>query len=121
VSDGSSRESERVELLAAVHGEVLVFQRVDIRQLSVDGALVVTVFPLHVDAVHDFRLTLDEGPIVVRGRVAHSHIADVGQDTVLYHSGVEFVAPAPPVTRAISAFLERCRSARDRQAGGDRG
>ena len=114
MNDDSSRESERVELLASLQGEVQVFQRIDIRQLSVDGALVESAFLLHVDAFHDFRVTLDEGPVVVRGRVAHSHIAGVGQDTVVYHSGIEFVSVAPPVARAISAFLERCKSAKKR-------
>jgi hypothetical protein len=91
-ADGSSgRESERVGLSETLQGEVLVFQRMDIRQLSVDGALIETGFPLAVDSVHAFRLTLDEGPVVVKGRVAHSHIAEVDQDAVVYHSGIEFV------------------------------
>jgi PilZ domain-containing protein len=114
VSADSGRESERLALPRPLHGEVLVFQRMDIRQLSVEGALIETAFPLTVDSVHAFRLTLDEGPVVVKGRVAHSHIAEVGQDTVIYHSGIEFVAVTPPVARTISAFLERFKSARER-------
>jgi hypothetical protein len=114
VSDDSGRVSERVELPVTIQGEVLVFQRMDIRQLSVEGALIETSFPLNVDSVHAFRLMLDEGPVVVKGRVAHSHIADVDQDAVVYHSGIEFVAMTPPVARTISAFLERSRGARER-------
>ena len=101
--------AERVELLSTLHGEVLVFQKMDIRQLSVDGALIVTAFPLHLGSLHEFRLTLDEGPAVLKGRVIHSHIADVGQDAVVYHSGIEFVELPPPVVRAISAFIERSK------------
>ena len=63
---------------ATLHGEVLVFQKMDIRQLSAEGALIETPFPLNVDSVHALRLMLDEGPVVVKGRVAHSHIANVG-------------------------------------------
>ena len=111
MSDDSGRVSERVELPEAIQGEVLVFQRMDIRQLSVDGALIETTFPLNVDSVHAFRLPLDEGPVVVKGRVAHSHIADVDQDAVVYQSGIDFVAMTPPVARSISAFLERCKGA----------
>jgi PilZ domain len=109
VSKHGPRQSERIDLPAALHGEVLVFQRVAIRQLSLDGAAVETAFPLHVDAVHDFRLTLDEGPLVLQARVVHSHIADVGQDAVVYSSGLEFVQLLPPVARAIGAFLERLK------------
>ena len=44
-ADGSSgRESERIPLPATLQGEVLVFQRMDIRQLSVEGALIETAF-----------------------------------------------------------------------------
>ena len=109
MKDDSGRASERVELPATLQGEVLVFQKMDIRQLSAEGALIETPFLLHVDSVHAFRLMLDEGPVVVKGRVAHSHIADVEQDAVVYHSGIEFVAMTPPVARTISAFLERCK------------
>jgi PilZ domain-containing protein len=111
--DGSGRASERVGLPATLHGEVLMFQRMDIRQLSVEGALIETAFPLTVDSVHAFRLTLDEGPVVVKGRVAHSHIAEVDLDAVVYHSGIEFVAMTPPVARTLSAFLKRVKRARD--------
>ena len=110
---GSGRESERVALPTTLHGEVLVFQRMDIRQLSVEGALIETTFPLTVDSVHAFRLTLDEGPVVIEGRVAHSHLAEVDLDTVVYHAGIEFVEMAPPVARRIGAFLERVKRARE--------
>jgi len=113
VKDDSGRASDRVELPATLHGEVLVFQKMDIRQLSAEGALIETPFPLHVDSVHALRLMLDEGPVVLKGRVAHSHIADVEQDGVVYQSGIEFVAMTPPVVRSISAFLARCRRIKD--------
>jgi hypothetical protein len=109
VRDEYPREAERLELLASLRGEVLVFQKMDVRQLSVDGALIETAFPLHLGSLHQFRLTLDEGPALVSGRVVHSHIADVGQDVVVYQSGIEFVELPPPVLRAISAFIERCK------------
>jgi hypothetical protein len=49
----------------------------------------------------------------VKGRVAHSHIAEVDLDAVVYHSGIEFVAMTPPVARTLSAFLKRVKRARD--------
>ena len=49
---GSGRESERVGLAGTLQGEVLVFQRMDIRQISVDGgALIETAFPLTIDSI----------------------------------------------------------------------
>ena len=113
MKDDSGRGSDRVELPATLHGEVLVFQKMDIRQLSAEGALIETPFPLNVDSVHALRLMLDEGPVAVKGRVAHSHIANVEQDAVVYHSGIEFVAMTPPVARSISAFLARCGRTKD--------
>src|SRR5918993_1541833 len=66
------RDSERVELLGALHGEVMVFQPSDVRQMSHGGMQVETGFPLQLDSLHDFRLTLGERSVVVRA-VSRTH------------------------------------------------
>ena len=95
----------RVPILGEAHGEVTVFQPVLIKEISRTGANVQTAFPLHLNSLHDFRLTLGERSVIVKGRVVHCSIADVEQEGVLYRSGIEFVEPSERVDAAISSFI----------------
>ncbi|MGE3273631.1 MAG: PilZ domain-containing protein [Vicinamibacterales bacterium] len=106
------RETERLDLLGTLRGEVMVFQPTTIRQVSRGGLLVETAFPLQLDSLHDFRLTLGDLSLVVKGRVVHSRICDVDQDLVTYQSGIELVEPTSRVIDAIDAFIEAARAAR---------
>ena len=65
-----------------------------------------TGFPLQLDSLHDFRLTLGEQSVVVKGRIAHSRISDVDQDIITYRSGVEFIEPPERVAEAIAVFVD---------------
>ncbi len=100
------RDSERLLILGELRGEVMVFQPMAIKDISRGGAQVETTFPLHLDSLHDFRLTLADHSIVVKGRVTHCSIGDVEQEGVLYRSGVEFVEPPDRVSSVISDFIE---------------
>ena len=113
--ESNKRDSERIELLGSLQGEVTVFQPTAIRQMSKGGMQVETVFPLQLDSLHDFRLTLDDRSIIVKGRVAHSRISDVDQDMVVYRSGVEFIEPSDRIASVISDFIELLRRERERQ------
>jgi hypothetical protein len=106
------RESVRVEILGALHGEVMVYQPMTVRQISRRGAQVETGFPLQVDSLHDLRLKLGPHAIVVKGRVAHSRISDVDQDQVFYRSGIEFVDPPERVISVIDQFVATIRQER---------
>lgn len=106
------RDSERIELLGALGGEVMVFQHIAIRQISRGGMQCETGFSLQLDSLHDFRLTLGERSIVVKGRVAHSRISEVDQDVVTYRSGVQFIEPSEHVVSAIAEFIELLRHER---------
>ena len=101
--------SGAVELPNTIHGEVMVFQPTAVREISHSGMLVETAFPLQLDSLHDFRLTLGSKSIVVKGRVANSQISDVDQDVVTYQSTVEFVEPPDRVATAIAAFVDGLR------------
>ena len=114
MSDPNKRDSERIELLGTLQGEVMVFQPTAIRQISRGGMQVETTFPLQLDSLHDFRLSLGDRSIVVKGRVAHSRISDVDQDIVTYRSGIEFIEPSERVLTVISEFLELLRQAASR-------
>src|SRR5437762_10089291 len=92
-----NRDSERIEILGDLHGEVMIFQPMAIKEISRGGAQIETGFALQVDSLHDFRLTLGDRSVVVKGRVAHSHISDVEEELILYRSGIEFIEPTDNV------------------------
>jgi hypothetical protein len=112
VQGANQREAERVPILGELHGEVMVFQPMLIRDVSKGGVTVETRFPLQIDSLHDLRLTLGDRSVVVKGRVVHSRISDVDQDAVLYRTGLEFVEPSKPVVAAITDFLETVKTNR---------
>ena len=110
--NSNKRDSDRVAVLGDLRGEVMIFQPIAVKEISAGGAQVETAFPLLVDSLHDFRLTLGERSVVVKGRVAHCRISDVDQDLVLYRTGVEFVEPSDRVATAIADFVAALKSGR---------
>jgi hypothetical protein len=106
------RDNERIQILGELHGEVMVFQPMAITEISFGGAQVETSFPLQLDSLHDFRLTLGDRAIVVKGRVAHCSIIDVDQELVVYRSGVEFVDQSDRVQDIVADFMQAIRDGR---------
>jgi hypothetical protein len=106
------RDAERVTILGELQGEVMVFEPMLVKEVSVTGATVETRFPLHLNSLHDLRLTLGARSIVLKGRVVHSRISDVDQDIVTYTTGLEFVEPSDRVISAIAEFLDNVRTDR---------
>jgi hypothetical protein len=100
------REGERINILGELHGEVMVYQPTAIKEISGRGVQIETSFPLQLDSLHEFRFTLGERSVVIKGRVAHCHISDVDQDIVIYRSGVEFVDPPGRVSSVITDFID---------------
>jgi len=106
------RDRERLEILGELHGEVMVFQPLSIKEISRGGCLVETSFPLHLNSLHDIRLTLGEQSVVLKGRVAHCRISDVDQELVHYKSGLEFIEPSERIRGVIVDFIEAIRAGR---------
>jgi hypothetical protein len=100
------RDAERVPILGELQGEMMVFQPMLVKDISLGGATVETRFPLHLNSLHDLRLTLGSKSVVVKGRVVHSRISDVDQDIVTYRTGMEFVEPSERVTSALAGYLD---------------
>ena len=115
MADADRRGAERVPILGELQGEIMVFQPMLIRDISRDGVTLETRFPLHLDSLHDLRLTLANKSIVVKGRVADSKISDVDQEIVTYRSGLEFVGASGRVIDAIREFVTTVKADR---AGG---
>jgi hypothetical protein len=84
----------------------MVFQPSAVRQMSHGGMQVETSFPLQPESLHEFRLTLGERSVVVKGRIAHSRISDVDQDVITYRTGVEFIELSDRVAAAIALFVD---------------
>ena len=100
------RDTERLQILGELHGEVMVFQPMTIKEISHGGAQVESGFPLQLDSIHEFRLTLGDRSVVLKGRVVHCSISDVDQEVVLYKSGVEFIEPSDRVGAVIAGFID---------------
>ena len=112
---GEKRDAERIPILGELHGEVMVFQPMAIKEISRVGAQVETAFPLQLDSLHEFRLTLGDRSIVVKGRVAHCSISDVDQELVTYRSGIEFIEPSERVHSVIAEFIDAIKGGRKAQ------
>jgi len=110
--DNDKRDTHRLEILGDLRGEVMVFQPMGIREISRGGAQIETGFPLHLDSLHDFRLTLGDRSLVVKARVVHCSITDVEQEQVLYRAGIEFVEPSNRISSAISDFIDAVTAGR---------
>jgi hypothetical protein len=106
------RDTDRLEILGELHGEVMVFQPMAIKEISRGGAQIETGFPLHLDSLHDFRLTLGDRSLVVKGRVVHCSITDVEQGLVLYLAGIEFIEPSERVAAVIADFIDAVTNGR---------
>jgi hypothetical protein len=106
------RDTRRIEILGELRGEVMVFQPMAIKQVSRGGAQIETDFPLQLDSLHDFRLTLGDQSIVIKARVAHCSISDIDQEVVLYRSGIEFIEPPDRVATVVAEFIEAITNGR---------
>ena len=110
--DAERRDALRIEILGTLRADVLLPQRLDITDISAAGLQAASSFPFQLDAIYEFRLTLDERVVVVKGRVVHSAVRDVDPDGVQYRTGVDFVDVADAVRHAIDNFARRLVKAR---------
>ena len=67
-----------------------------ILDVSHGGMQIETPFALQLDSLHDFRISLGERSVVVKGRIAHCHIGELEEGVVIYRTGVEFVGDLGP-------------------------
>jgi PilZ domain len=111
-SEDNKRDTQRLEILGDLRGEVMVFQPMAIKEISRGGAQIETIFPLHLDSLHDFRLTLGERSVVVKGRVVHCSITDVEEELVVYRAGIEFIEPPERIASAIGDFIDAVTTGR---------
>src|SRR5258705_803974 len=105
-----TRDTERVPVPAPLHGEVKIFQPMTILDVSRGGAQIETPFALQLDSLHDFRISLGDRSIVVKGRIAHCHIGELKEGVVLYRTGVEFIENTEHAQAALEHFVEALKT-----------
>jgi hypothetical protein len=106
------RGAERIPILGELQGEMMVFQPMQVKDISIRGATVETRYPLHLNSLHDIRLIVGQKSVILKGRVVHSRISDVDQDIVTYRTGLEFLEMPDRVAAAIGEFLESLKANR---------
>ena len=106
------RDAERIQILGELPGAASVQQSMFVKELSRGGAQVETSFPLQINSIHEFRLSLGSLTVVVKGRVAHCHIEDVDPESVIYRAGIEFVEMPEWVARAVAEFVDALKTGR---------
>jgi hypothetical protein len=104
------RDAERVRVPGDLQGEVLVYQPLTLRELSLVGAVIETAFPLPPQSSHNLRLALGPTNVVANARVVDSCVSQIGDGRVTYRSGVEFIDPPDAVLDAITALLKHLRA-----------
>ena len=104
------RDSERIHVTGEVTGEVSVYEPMVILDLSERGARVETPFAMHLGSLHEFRVSMGDLSVVVKGRIVHSQIGVLGEEAILYRSGIEFVDPSEHVVSALRAFVSGQRA-----------
>ncbi|HEY2432733.1 MAG TPA: PilZ domain-containing protein [Vicinamibacterales bacterium] len=105
MTDESQRD-ERVIVPSPLHGEVQVYQPMTILDISRGGTQIETAFSLQVDSLHDFRISLGERSIVVKGRIASCHVGESREGVTLHRIGVEFIETSGHVQSALTHFVE---------------
>jgi hypothetical protein len=111
-SPSDKRDTERIPILGDLRGEIMVFEPLQVREISRGGASIETRYPLIIDSLHELRLTLGTQSVVLKGRVAHSRISDMDQEVITYRSGIEFIDPSERVRQVISDFLDTLKATR---------
>ncbi|HTM25507.1 MAG TPA: PilZ domain-containing protein [Vicinamibacterales bacterium] len=116
MANEQKRDTERVPVSSPLYGEVKVYQPMTILDISKGGAQIETPFALQLDSLHDFRISLDERSIVVKGRIAHCHIGELREGVVLYRTGVEFIETSDHVQTALEDFVDALKLSHRRPA-----
>jgi PilZ domain-containing protein len=106
------RDRERVPVPSPVYGEVKVYQPMTILDISKGGLKIETPFALQLDSLHEFRISLGEQSIVVKGRIAHCSIGEMTEGEVRYRTGVEFIETPDHAQLAIEAFVDALKLSR---------
>jgi hypothetical protein len=105
VGTDERRRLERLPVAGLVQGEVRIVHPIKVIEISEGGASLEVTQPLVIESLHDFRVELGDNIVIVKGRVAHSRVADVDHGRVAYRAGIEFIDPPAHVREAIYDYI----------------
>ena len=72
MQDSDKRNTERVLIVGELRGDMMVFQPMQVKDISRGGLTIETLFPLQLDSLHDVRLTLGDSSVVGAARSSPS-------------------------------------------------
>jgi len=101
----NKRAIDRTPVTSEILGNVTVLQPMTILNLSEAGLQIETPYKLQNDSLHDFRLSLGERSVVVKGRVVYCQVSELHEGSVIYRSGVEFAAISAHALAAVREFV----------------
>ena len=101
----NKRAVDRTPVTSEIVGNVTVFQPMTILNLSEAGIQIETPYKLQNDSLHDFRLSLGERSVVVKGRIVYCQVGELHEGSVIYRSGVEFVTVPSHALTAVREFV----------------
>lgn len=110
--DEERRDFERLSILGNLTGEIMVYEPMTIREIGIGGVVIETAYSLHLDSLHDLRLTLGDRSVILKGRVVYSRVEDMDQESVIYRSGMEFVEASDRVQAAIAEYIAELKTHR---------
>lgn len=102
----NKRAVDRTPITSEILGNVTVFQPMTILNLSEAGIQIETPYKLQNDSLHDFRLSLGERSVVVKGRIVYCHVGELHEGSIIYRSGVEFVDIPTHARTAVREFVD---------------
>ncbi len=71
------RPSRKFGIEGSLTGDITLAQPLGVTQISAGGVLIETCRSLWLKSLHELRFALEGASLVVRGRVVHSHVADL--------------------------------------------
>ena len=109
-TSGTPRRFPRVKVLGNVTGSVTLLQDVTLLDLSEGGARLEHGGRFSINAICYLRLPAAGGELDLKGRVVHSAVSrtvpgPVEGNTLLYHSGIEFLELTSESLAALRQLL----------------
>ena len=106
------RRSPRVVMLDRAQGRAVSLDlAVTVRDMSLGGMSIETVFPFPEGATHEFSLTLGDGSaVLLRGRAVRSRSETSGDGSLRYVTGIQFVDDEPDGgAGSVGSFIDKAK------------
>ncbi len=103
--DEDKRRVERIPVRVPIPAEITIAQPARLIEISEVGARIESGVALHLDAIHEVHLDMVGTAAVLRARVVHCHLSEVGSEGAVYSAGVEFLEMPESVGDRLRAYI----------------